>query len=196
MLTAVEKLNIYWEATNKPQIGIRIGINTGTAVIGNVGSEDRLSYTALGDSVNLTQRLEDLNKQYQTKIIISHATLAIAKDQIQYRLLDYVVVRGKHAGVYIYEILPEQNMFAEQLDNYNTLFNEAFKLYEKGEWDQAHKLFSELAKQFPQDQLINIYIERCDYLKTYPQLEWHGMWSSNYEPNFKDLTTQRFSPVR
>ena len=88
-----------------PNKEIRIGINTGLAILGNIGSTHRMNYTCMGDSVNLGSRLEQINKNYSTKIIISEFTYQRVKDRIYARELDIVKVKGKNMQVKIYELL-------------------------------------------------------------------------------------------
>lgn len=176
MLEVLASLNQEWKQQGKPELVVRIGINTGKAVIGNVGSEDRLSYTAIGDSVNLTNRIEELNKFYKSTIIVSSSSYQLVKDKFNFRLIDNVTVRGREEGVLIYELLPQTNMFGERLDNYNTEFKAAFNLYQQKQWSEAAALFTKLSVAYPQDNLTKIFVERCHTLILNPPDKWNGIW--------------------
>jgi adenylate cyclase len=104
MLDGLDKLNAAWRAQGRPTFDIGIGINTGDMIVGNVGSEKTLSYTVIGDNVNLGSRLESLNKQYGTHIIISEATLRKLKGSYHVRPLGQVKVKGKTKDVSIFEV--------------------------------------------------------------------------------------------
>ena len=105
MLRKVEELNKKWEQENKPTIHIGIGINTGEVFVGNIGSEKRMEYTVIGDTVNLASRLESYNKTYQTKILISKATYHLVKNSVNVNKISDVEIRGKAEKTDIYEIL-------------------------------------------------------------------------------------------
>jgi len=105
MIEKLAQLQEQWKQQNKPIIDIGIGINTGEMVVGNMGSNQRMDYTVIGDNVNLASRLETLNKQYGTKIIISETTYQIVKDKIEAKLLGQVNVKGRQKPVTIYEVL-------------------------------------------------------------------------------------------
>jgi adenylate cyclase len=94
-----------WAANGWPVIDIGIGLNTGDAVVGNMGSSHRMDYTVMGDTINLGSRLEGTNKQYGTRIIISEYTYAKVKDRIYARELDDIKVKGKNEPVKIYELI-------------------------------------------------------------------------------------------
>jgi adenylate cyclase len=104
MLDELDTLNQRWYVQGKPKLDIGIGINTGEMIVGNVGSEKTLSYTAIGDNVNLGARLESLNKDYNSHIIISEETLARLKGEYHVRALGSVKVKGKSRLIAIYEV--------------------------------------------------------------------------------------------
>jgi len=107
MIDRLRLLQDKWRSEGREIINIGIGINTGMAVVGNLGSEQIFDYTAIGDTVNLGARLEALNKNYNTKnhIIISEFTLEKVKDYIEYEYLDEVIVKGKTKAIKIYQLL-------------------------------------------------------------------------------------------
>ncbi len=104
MIRTLQEMNADWAAQGKPQLDIGIGINTGEMIAGNVGSESIMSYTVIGDAVNLGARLESLNKDYGTRIIISEATRRELKGRYDIHLLGDVIVKGKSQPVAIYEV--------------------------------------------------------------------------------------------
>lgn len=106
MIETLNQMNREWAAAGKPQLDIGIGINTGEMIAGNVGSESIMSYTVIGDAVNLGARLESLNKEYGTRIIISEATRRRLKGRYDMHPLGDVVVKGKTEPVAIFEVKP------------------------------------------------------------------------------------------
>jgi adenylate cyclase len=104
MITTLQQLNREWDSQGKPQLDIGIGINTGEMIAGNVGSDTIMSYTVIGDAVNLGARLESLNKDYGTRIIISDATRERLKGRYDIHPLGDVVVKGKSKPVAIFEV--------------------------------------------------------------------------------------------
>jgi adenylate cyclase len=104
MSHALDDLNRQWVAEGRPELDIGIGINTGDMVAGNIGSETIMSYTVIGDAVNLGARLESLNKDYRSRVIISEATRACLKGRYDIHPLGEVTVKGKSRPVAIYEV--------------------------------------------------------------------------------------------
>ena len=178
MQQSLQQLNLKWRAENKPEVVTRIGISSGRVIVGNVGSDDRLSYTSLGDPVNLASRLEELNKIYGTTAMVSEFIYEKVKDKFKFRLLDRVAVKGKKQEVYVYELLGELNAKEPdlKLEQYNKEFYQAFSSYENGDWQTAINLFNELDKKYPSDHVIKIFIDRCTKFIAKPPAAWNGIW--------------------
>ena len=105
MLQRVEELDKKWAAEGKPSIQIGVGVNTGEVFVGNIGSEKRMEYTVIGDTVNLASRLESYNKTYKTKMLISSSTYDASKDIVEVNRISDVEIRGKAEKMDIYEVL-------------------------------------------------------------------------------------------
>ena len=104
MLQRVQELNKKWQKDGKPIINIGVGINTGEVFVGNIGSEKRMEYTVIGDTVNLASRLESYNKTYKTQILISSSTYEASKEYIEVNCISDIEIRGKAEKMNIYEV--------------------------------------------------------------------------------------------
>lgn len=174
---ALRPLHEDWKARGIPFMKTRIGLNTGECIVGNIGYEGRLSYTAVGDTVNLASRLEGLNKYYGTTILCSGATWDQVKDQgITGRLVDKVAVKGKTQGIFIHEILTDQ----ELPSGWNELLRlhaEALELYFASRFDDAGKIFARIVKSKPDDGPARVMLERCQkYSAQSPGAAWDGVY--------------------
>ena len=177
MMEELKKLQKKWADEGRPVFDIGIGINSGDMVVGNMGSDMRFDYTVMGDMVNLGSRLEGINKEYATNIVISEYTYAAIKDALFCRELDSVRVKGKKLPVKIYELLGEKKD-AEKWGKEVSLFEEGLSKYKQGLWDEAIAAFGNVLEMRPDDAPAKLYIGRCEDLKKNPpEGPWNGVFT-------------------
>jgi len=177
MMEGLRELRKEWGARGMPLIDIGIGINTGSMVAGNMGSQTRFDYTVMGDSVNLGSRLEGSNKEYGTHIVISEYTHHYVNDLFVSRQLDSVRVKGKRLPIKIFEVISRKDTFEGDLERVR-IFEEGLGLYLNRQWRQAIQAFEAVLGIEPTDTPSKIYIQRCtDYVKSPPPEDWDGVYT-------------------
>jgi class 3 adenylate cyclase len=160
------------------QCDIRIGIATGEALVGSIGSEFMMSYTVMGDTVNLASRLEAANKAYGSHCLVSGATVAAAKDAaIEVREIDRVVVLGQSQPQVIFEIMGRRGELASNAALLRTRYEEGLTAYRAERWDEALAAFNAGLAAVPGDGPSTMLVKRIDDLqKSGPPANWDGSW--------------------
>lgn len=170
----LEALRKKWSAEGRPELHVRMGLNTGTAIAGNMGSRSRFDYTVMGDNVNLGSRLEGINKQYSTSILISESTYEQVKEHLFCRELDLIRVKGKNEAVRIYELIGRKNIVTKEEEKKAAAFAEALALYRSKNFLRAKEKFEAIKDDKPSQ----IFAKRCDaFTKNPPEEGWGGVWT-------------------
>jgi adenylate cyclase len=178
MQKRLEALRPKWIKEGRPPLSVRMGINTGIVIVGNMGGRDRFDYTVIGDSVNLASRLEGANKQYKSNIMISDFTYTHVKTKVTVRELDLIQVKGKTEPVKVYELLGTADM--EMTENQRQaleMYHEGLKLYRSRKWEEAIAYMQQAYSLDENCYVAQIYTERANlYQITPPPAEWNGVF--------------------
>jgi adenylate cyclase len=177
-LAALQLADLGRRMPGNPSFFTRMGLNSGRVVVGNVGSQKRLSYTAIGDNVNLASRLEGVNKKYGTQILISESTYVRAQSAIEARELDFIRVKGKAQPTRIYELVAQKGALDAQTMTLHAVFAEGLAFYRAQRWDEAQAAFERALQIDPNDGPSRVFVDRC------PKLAGAGLpadWDGVYE---------------
>ncbi len=166
-----------WKARNMRELFVRIGLNTGPAVVGNMGSNTRMDYTMMGDTVNSAARFEGANKEYGSYIMIGEGTYEGAKDVVEARKLDMINVVGKSEPVNIYELLAKKGELDPDKAKVIEHYHQGFELYLERQFAEAMGVFAQGLVADKEDSPSKTMIKRCEYyMLDPPPKDWNGAY--------------------
>lgn len=174
---ALKELQMQDEKEIFHPVNIRMGINSGKMLAGNIGGKHFSNYTVHGVDVNLAARLEAMNKLYKTRILIGENTVNLLSDAFLVRRIDYVRLKGWQSPFHVYELAGLKDTAGEQLLLFHQLFSRAMDLYFSKDYKEAKTLFEKSIDIKPDDVPCNIYINRCNrFIKTPPGNDWSTVY--------------------
>jgi adenylate cyclase len=177
MQNALVEIRKRWGEQNRPLLNVRIGVNTGEMVVGNMGGMGKFDYTVIGDSVNLASRLEGANKLYRTGIMVSQRTFDLVKHAIIGRELDLIMVKGRSEPLKTYELLMlSDEKVPADLHRFLEDYAVGLQFYRERKWGDAKKKFEGALLYRPGDYPTQMYIERAmEYAIHPPPVDWNGI---------------------
>jgi adenylate cyclase len=174
---ALARLRADWKARGHKELHARIGINTGASVVGNMGSQARMEYTVMGDSVNLASRLEGANKYYDTLILLGPHTYELAAPDIEAREVDLLRVKGKHEPVVVYELLARKGALDAGKQEVVAIYLRGLTSYKARDFERASRDFEAALKLDPLDGPSKVYVKRSqEFLVHPPPPDWDGVY--------------------
>ncbi len=174
----MEELRAMWRDKGKPELRVRIGLYSGPAVVGNMGSRNRMDYTMMGDTVNTAARLEGVNKVYGTYTMIGKRTYDAAAGAIFAREIDAVTVVGKKEPVVIYEVLARRGEETAAMTKTAECYAAGLAEYRRRNWDKAIEWFTRAMEFTPEDGPSMAMIQRCEkYRISPPGDDWNGAFA-------------------
>ncbi|MBU4343873.1 MAG: adenylate/guanylate cyclase domain-containing protein [Proteobacteria bacterium] len=178
MQKRLSELREGWKISGKPELYMRIGLCTGQAVVGNMGSKTRMDYTMMGDTVNVAARLEGVNKIYGIYTLISETTYNESGNKIIAREIDSINVVGKKKPVTVYQLLGYQKDIDEHMNKTIDNYSNGLYAYRNQDWEKAGSFFKMVLELTPDDGPSKVMLLRCDEYKINPPpKDWDGSFT-------------------
>jgi len=160
-----------------PEVNVRMGIASGDVTVGSIGSETTRGYTVIGDTVNLASRLEQANKFYGTRILVSEATRNMAGDTLAFREIDSLRVSGRLEPERVFELMDYSDTQTEAARHLAQSYETALACYRKQDWDGAEAAFRACLEVVPADRPSQVMLDRiAAFRETPPEADWDGVW--------------------
>ncbi|HEY4281711.1 MAG TPA: adenylate/guanylate cyclase domain-containing protein [Chthoniobacterales bacterium] len=177
MRTALRKLNDAWRSQGRMGLGMGVGVNQGEVIVGNVGSQERMDPTVIGDAVNLASRLEGLTRIYGVDILIGSSVAELVRDEFHLRSVARVQVKGKTQPVDVLTLLgPRNNSLDPQLLKWVETYEEGLIKFRERDFKQSKILFSQFLEFYPEDNLAKMYLDRAlEYEQQPPDDAWNAV---------------------
>ncbi|MBI5883667.1 MAG: adenylate/guanylate cyclase domain-containing protein [Elusimicrobia bacterium] len=177
-LNEVRKVQAEASGAKFVPVKVRTGLNTGSCIVGNMGSEHRFDYSVIGDDVNLASRLEGANKYFGTNIMASESTIEHAKGAVEARELGRVRVVGKAVPIRVYQPLARKGELSEDWKKALPAYREGLVSYNNREFEKARARFQEVLAVFPQDGPSQLYGKAIEgFLRLPPPKDWEGVFN-------------------
>ena len=182
MQERLRELRESWRSDGRPELKMRVGLCSGSAVVGNMGSRSRMDYTMMGDTVNIAARLEGVNKIYGTYTMISDSSRQAAGDSIVTREVDAIHVVGKEVPITVHQILGYPGSTDDTLLELTDIYTKGLTAYRNREWGEAIAHFHAALAIDPNDGPSKTMRNRCrEYKKTPPPPTWSGAYTMTHK---------------
>ena len=177
MKKVLTKLNEEWKAQGIKELAIGIGVNYGEAIVGEMGSSEKVEFTAIGDPVNLASRLESLTKEYHLDLLLGGNLAPLVSDTYILRTVDFVAVKGKTKPVDVFTVMGDGAAQTVSMPVWLARYEDGVRLYREQKFSEAAVEFQECLRKQPDDYLSSMYLKRCQALVENPPDEaWNGVY--------------------
>lgn len=177
MHQALAKLNADWKSRGIQELAIGIGINYGEVIVGEMGSSEKVEFTAIGDAVNLASRLEGVTKEYHLDLLLGENAAKLVGDTYILRTVDYVQVKGKTKPVDVFTVMGGGAAQTVSMPVWLARYEDGVRLYRERKFSEAVAEFKECLHKQPDDYLSSMYLKRCQALiENPPDESWNGVF--------------------